>query len=50
MRGEIFNINNKKEWKEKVIVYDYLESLKALEKMYNRRLKENKTAYYEIIE
>ena len=36
--------------KEKVIVYDYLDNMKVLEKMYNRRLKGYKIAGYEIIE
>ena len=36
--------------KEKVIVYDYLDNMKILEKMYNRRLKGYKIAGYEIIE
>lgn len=36
--------------KKKVIVYDYLDNMKVLEKMYNRRLKEYKIAGYEIIE
>lgn len=36
--------------KEKVIVYDYLDNMKVLDKMYNRRLKGYKIAGYEIIE
>lgn len=36
--------------KEKVIVYDYLDDMKILEKMYNRRLKGYKISGYEIIE
>ena len=36
--------------KEKVIVYDYLDNMKVLEKMYNKRLKGYKIAGYEIIE
>ena len=32
------------------IVYDYLDNMKVLEKMYNRRLKGYKIAGYEIIE
>ena len=36
--------------KEKVIVYDYLDNMKVLEKMYNRRLKGYKIAGYDIIE
>lgn len=36
--------------KEKVIVYDYLDNMNILEKMYNRRLKGYKIAGYEIIE
>lgn len=36
--------------KEKVIVYDYLDNMNVLEKMYNRRLKGYKIAGYEIIE
>lgn len=35
---------------ERVIVYDYLDNMKVLEKMYNRRLKGYKIAGYEIIE
>ena len=36
--------------KDKVIVYDYLDNMKVLEKMYNRRLKGYKIAGYEITE
>lgn len=36
--------------KNKVIVYDYLDNMKVLDKMYNRRLKGYKVAGYEIIE
>lgn len=36
--------------KTKVIVYDYLDNMKVLDKMYNRRLKGYKVAGYEIIE
>ena len=35
---------------ERVIVYDYLDNMKVLEKMYNRRLNGYKIAGYEIIE
>ena len=36
--------------KSKVIVYDYLDNMKVLEKMYFRRIKGYKIAGYEIIE
>lgn len=36
--------------KSKVIVYDYLDNMKVLEKMYFRRIKGYKIAVYEIIE
>lgn len=36
--------------KTKVIVYDYLDNMKVLDKMYNRRLKGYKVAGYEIFE
>ena len=36
--------------KEKVIVYDYLDNMKILEKMYSKRIKGYKIAGYEIIE
>ena len=36
--------------KEKVIVYDYLDNMKVLEKMYSRRIKGYKVAGYEIVE
>ena len=36
--------------KNKVVVYDYLDNMKVLDKMYNRRLKGYKVAGYEIIE
>lgn len=36
--------------KTKVIVYDYLDNMKVLDKMYNRRLKGYKVAGYEIVE
>lgn len=36
--------------KNKVIVYDYLDNMKVLDKMYNRRLKGYKVSGYEIIE
>ena len=36
--------------KEKVIVYDYLDNMKVLEKMYDKRLKGYKIAGYEIVE
>lgn len=38
------------EGKEKVIVYDYLDDMKILEKMYNRRMNGYKIAGYDIIE
>ncbi len=43
-------LHREHEGKEKVIVYDYLDNMKVLEKMYNRRLKGYKIAGYEIIE
>ena len=36
--------------KDKVLVYDYLDNMKVLDKMYNRRLKGYKIAGYEIVE
>ena len=36
--------------KEKVIVYDYLDNMKVLEKMYNRRKRGYEIAGYEILE
>lgn len=43
-------LHREHEDKEKVIVYDYLDNMKILEKMYSRRLKGHKIAGYEIIE
>ena len=43
-------LHREHEDKEKVIVYDYLDNMKILEKMYSRRLKGYKIAGYEIIE
>lgn len=43
-------LHREHEDKEKVIVYDYLDNMKVLEKMYNRRLKGYKIAGYDIIE
>ena len=43
-------LHREHEDKEKVIVYDYLDNMKILEKMYNRRIKGYKIAGYEIIE
>lgn len=43
-------LHREHEEKEKVIVYDYLDNMKVLDKMYNRRLKGYKIAGYEIIE
>ncbi|MBR0350236.1 MAG: DEAD/DEAH box helicase [Clostridia bacterium] len=43
-------LHREHEDKEKVIVYDYLDNMKVLEKMYNRRLKGYKIAGYEIVE
>lgn len=43
-------LHREHEDKEKVIVYDYLDNMKVLEKMYDRRLKGYKIAGYEIIE
>lgn len=36
--------------KNKVVVYDYLDNMKVLEKMYERRVKGYKSAGYEILE
>ena len=43
-------LHREHEDKEKVIVYDYLDNMKVLEKMYNRRIKGYKMAGYEIVE
>lgn len=43
-------LHREHEEKEKVIVYDYLDNMKVLDKMYNRRLKGYKIAGYEILE
>lgn len=43
-------LHREHEDKDKVVVYDYLDSMKVLEKMYNRRLKGYKIAGYEIVE
>lgn len=43
-------LHREHEDKNKVVVYDYLDSMKVLEKMYNRRLKGYKIAGYEIVE
>ena len=43
-------LHREHENKEKVIVYDYLDNMKVLEKMYQRRLKGYKIAGYKIIE
>ena len=43
-------LHREHEDKERVIVYDYLDNMKVLEKMYNRRIKGYKMAGYEIIE
>ena len=43
-------LHRKHEGKERVIVYDYLDNMKVLEKMYNRRIKGYKIAGYEIME
>lgn len=43
-------LHREHEDKEKVIVYDYLDNMKVLDKMYNRRLKGYRIAGYEIIE
>lgn len=43
-------LHREHEGKEKVIVYDYLDNMKVLEKMYNRRFKGYKIAGYEIME
>lgn len=38
------------EGKNEVVVYDYLDNMKVLEKMYNRRVKGYRIAGYEIVE
>lgn len=43
-------LHREHEDKDRVIVYDYLDSMKVLEKMYNRRLKGYKIAGYQIKE
>lgn len=43
-------LHRKHEGKEKVIVYDYLDNMKVLEKMYERRIRGYKIAGYEIVE
>ena len=43
-------LHREHENKQKVIVYDYLDNMTMLEKMYNKRLKGYKIAGYEIIE
>ena len=43
-------LHREHEGKEKVIVYDYLDNMKVLEKMYNRRVKGYVISGYEIIE
>ncbi len=43
-------LHRKHEDKENLIVYDYLDNMKILEKMYNRRLKGYEIADYDIIE
>ncbi len=43
-------LHREHEDKEKVVVYDYLDNMKVLEKMYNRRLKGYRIAGYEIID
>ena len=43
-------LHREHEDKEKVIVYDYLDNMNVLEKMYNRRIKRYKIAGYEIVE
>ena len=43
-------LHREHEDKQKVIVYDYLDNMKILEKMYNRRIKGYKMSGYEIIE
>ena len=43
-------LHRKHEGKEKVVVYDYLDNMKILEKMYSRRLNGYKIAGYKIIE
>lgn len=42
-------LHREHEDKEKVIVYDYLDNMKVLEKMYTRRLKGYKIAGYKIM-
>ena len=43
-------LHREHEDKQKVIVYDYLDNMTMLEKMYNKRLKGYKIAGYEVIE
>lgn len=43
-------LHREHEDKQKVIVYDYLDNMKILEKMYTRRIKGYRMAGYEIIE
>ena len=43
-------LHREHENKEKVVVYDYLDNMKVLEKMYDRRLKGYRIAGYEIID
>ena len=43
-------LHREHEDKNKVIVYDYLDNMKVLEKMYERRVKGYKIARYEIME
>lgn len=43
-------LHREHENKDKVIVYDYLDNMNMLEKMYNKRLKGYKIAGYKIIE
>lgn len=43
-------LHREHEDKEKVVVYDYLDNMKVLEKMYDRRLKGYRIAGYEIID
>lgn len=43
-------LHREHEDKDRVIVYDYLDNMKVLEKMYTRRIKGYKMAGYELIE
>lgn len=44
------SLKQNKEMEHKVIVYDYLDNMKMLERMYDKRLSGYRMAGYEIIE